>query len=190
MKSFSIFGLAAALLSAGNAFAAIIVTGDINDGLTLQITAPIHFTTTAPINTGIAVILDNWVETDSSATMSVMTPSIPMLADGVPLAISNSAFYDNTNNDALDVTAGDGVIIFVFDDGQQPVGTLITLPAGVWTIAGNADFNPAILQTFTGDMFLGDLDGNRVSDIVSLVPEPSAALLGAVGALALLKRRR
>jgi hypothetical protein len=190
MKCFPLLGLLASLAFSTSASAAIIVSGDPAGGGTLQITAPIQFTVTSAANYAIFIVLDDWVETDGSQNAEELMTTIPALANGSPLTVSESVLYDNFNLNGLAFTSGDGLIVIAFEDGVQPAGTVITVPAGVWSFGGNPDFNPQSFQTFTGNAFLTDTMGNRVSDNVSLVPEMSSALLGVAGLLVLLKRRR
>ena len=87
------------------------------------------------------------------------------------------------------ISANDGYLTF----GAFPVsgGMPFKILAGTYTFGSNASFNPTLTgRNFTGDVFLIQTTGVRLSDNVSLVPEPSAALLGALGSLALLRRRR
>jgi hypothetical protein len=59
--------------------------------------------------------------------------------------------------------------------------TYVANPAGVTPIIGT-------LGSYTGDLGLGE--GTTTTLQLAAVPEPSAALLGAIGALGLLRRRR
>jgi MYXO-CTERM domain-containing protein len=66
------------------------------------------------------------------------------------------------------------------------------------TFTGIVDGNTVATDTFTWDasddmkiVIAGAVDGTLVDNIqVSTIPEPSAALLGGLGLLALLRRRR
>jgi MYXO-CTERM domain-containing protein len=82
------------------------------------------------------------------------------------------------------VTSGSGFSLFFVDTIKEdsPVENQYTAnPAGISPIIGT-------LGTFTGDPGLGE--GTYTTLKMSVVPEPSAALLGALGALGLLRRRR
>ena len=79
------------------------------------------------------------------------------------------------------------------DGPAASAGSTVTLLVKTYTLGANFNFNPQTTQQFSGNMFMFDLDGTRVSDIVSAgaVPEPSTwALLGLSGVASLLVKRR
>jgi hypothetical protein len=105
-----------------------------------------------------------------------------------------------TLNGALDLTFNtftpvDGDMIFILlNDGSDPItGTFTGLAQGAVAASyGGFDWQISYLANNTGvgtGTFTG---GNDIAlmAVASVIPEPSTALLAAIGALALLRRRR
>jgi|GEM_PF-2176804 len=178
--------------------AAIIVIGPTGSSAgSFQITNDITFTITTPGKVGIFV-LDEWVTSDGSHTFapfsSINVPGSPPLMvtvnNGVPFANTYSHFSDNGYSWA-DVTHNDGY--FYLDPSiSLAIGDTLTLKAGTFGLLPVSGFNPQATQAFTGNMFITDANGYRLSDVVG-VPEPETATLlmgGVVAAFAALRRRK
>ena len=143
--------------------------------------------------------LDEWVIYDGKITYgSLGSPTASQFfqysLNGSPNKIGDSL------NDILDnvpfgaVTANDGLLLF--DDSSfgnaLTVGQTFTLRAGSFDVRTVPGFNPQATQTFTGNVYLTNSSGVRMSanTPVGAVPEPGTALLGALTGLTLLRRRR
>lgn len=182
------------------ASAAIIVGGTINqdDGTgTVQITAPITFTVLGA-GTFRNIVMKDWVTSDGSFSGVGFTSGLSYsINGGAAQTASVSEIYDNFTSSFHDFSPGDG--FFKLDDlhdiSVNP-GDTFSLLTGSYTTYGNDRFNPLAIQTFTGNLFLIDVNGDALSGVVaagSAVPEPAtdAALAGlAVLSLAFVSRRR
>jgi MYXO-CTERM domain-containing protein len=185
-------GLSIVLVSTALTQAAIIFTAPTATvGGSLVITSAITLTATAT-NSARFLILDNWVTSDGGFTLigalSPLTLSYS-INSGSTQTVGSLQLADNRGLTVGNVTPGDGIFVFAsvpVTSGQ----TFTILPANFTTAPGAvAGFNPLANQTFTGNVFLADASGVRISDIVA-VPEPSSALLGLSGLTALALRRR
>ena len=159
----------------------------------LTITAPISFTiTTVGNNFAAGFDLSNWVTSDGSATNPYLMPNLAYSLNGVA-GSQNSSFTDNAANGSINnIGPNDGYTFFGGGYVAVKPNDTLTLLAGTYTIQTFAGFNPQCTQTFTGDVFVINGNGVRVSNIVP-APEPSTwALLGlgAVGAGVVTLRRR
>ena len=137
------------------------------------------------------LVFDEWVTSDGTETpIYVLSPNglSYSLNGGSPAMTSGISFYDNLGASAGNITPNDG---YLYTAGPALViGDVFTIKAAIYTIPAGSpppEFNLQAGQTFTGNMFLTN---NYGSTLNGAVPEPSAALLGAIGALGLLRRRR
>jgi hypothetical protein len=177
-------------LCAAPARAAIIVvapTTSTNGSLT--VTNDITF----PITTGgnaALFALDEWVTSDGTENSSPFAGLLITLDGGAPFT-RNASLFDNLNSTAGAVTPNDGYI-FLGSTLGVVVGDTVTLDPGTYTLGATAGFNPQTNQTFTGNMFIADNTGTRLSDVVSAgpVPEPATCTMLLFGGLAILHRRR
>ena len=184
-KTLALTACAAALTPA---HAAIIVTAPTAGSPgSFQITSDITFNMNVAGNARVFV-LDEWVVSDGSQTFSPYTPIVAFYVNDVGPSALSGKFVDNLTTTDQDITANDGYFLF---DGSISVssGDTITLKTGLYSLAATTGFNPQATQTFTGNMFVGDINGVRLSPNVA-VPEPTALGLCGLGALALLGRRR
>ena len=142
--------------------------------------------------------LDEWVIADSATTNAVLgsptaAQSFQYSLNGSPnkTGSSQNEIYDNISFGS--VTANDGLLIFdVAGTNALTVGQTFTLRAGNFGVQTKAGFNPQATQTFTGNVYLTNNNGDRMSanTPAGAVPEPGTALLGALTGLTLLRRRR
>lgn len=173
--------------------AAIIISGNVSTPgapCTLQITTDIVFNVLiAGASPGF--LLDGLASSaDSSLTFATLNSPLSLTLNGVPAAVP-MGFGDNTTAETGSFTSNDGLISFP-GSVTLAAGDVLVLKAGTYNFAGVAQFNPLAAGTFTGDMWLYNNAFVRISDIASAgpVPEPSTALLGFIGALSLLRRKR
>lgn len=194
MKS-TITALATLAAAVSSGSAAIVLSGDFNDGIptpTLTFTEDIVLTITTDSNAG-SLVFDEWAITDGSQTSVVDSPEqlIAYELNGSDATVDLTGLFDHLNFTSNDITPNDGLLDFsLFSGIAVTSGDIVTITAGSYTFTSSPDFNPALGDiTFTGDIFLIDFGGNRISEIVA-VPEPSALLLCTIGSIAMLRRRR
>lgn len=165
----------------------IVVAPTVSIAGSLTITAPITFTISTPGSVRY-FILDDWVTADGDQHRSLTTPAPSFsLNGGAATSLGNdSTFADNLNAAFGSLTPNDG-FIYAGSPFAASSGT-VTLNAATYSLGAIPGFNPQATQTFTGNMFLADDTGFRLSDIVSAgaVPEPSTYALALVGGAALL----
>lgn len=203
---------------AGGANGSIIFSGDFGDldsptepGF-IEITRDITFTLTSSFRTDILrVVLDEAV-IDPVTNNFLFGPDYTFLLNGAE--VTTFAFFVDSGSDIRDLTEKDASILFFFDPIAFMEGDTITVLAGdPLGFAPTDDPNPQFNDfVFTGDVFIvsgGDVnpdgtfgetlpDGLSVGDAVrrsanvslASVPEPSSALLVALGALGAVARRR
>lgn len=188
MNCFATLALFAAMAS--SASAAIVITGNVNvpgAPCTVTITTDIVFDVqTTGGNNIVAVIFDEWITSDGTRTFPNLSPAFSYQRnDGPVLTATVSQLIDNVADPVGSVSANDG---YFYMELASPLtaGETFTLFAGTYNFAGNAEMNPAIVGTFGGSTFLTDGAGK----ILSPVPETSVAMLGALGLIPLLYRRR
>lgn len=168
--------------------ASIVLSGSPNvDGgaANLQFTSDLTFTIT---RTGFvrALVFDNWVPTsDGTPTRIDSSSTIAYQINGG--AVENRGvvgLYDNINVTYFSVTPTDGYLHL--DLGIEVyAGQTFAINAGTLNFLGNVGFNTQAIGTFTGDVWLTDSNGDRLSDIVTAVPEPAEeAACAALGLIA------
>lgn len=86
------------------------------------------------------------------------------------------------------MSQNDAFFFAIIGNAVSP-GDTFTLKAQEYTLAPEDGFNPLASQTFTGEMYIMDLNGNRLSNTVT-VPEPSTTFLLAALSIPLLRRKR
>ncbi|MEM0967382.1 MAG: PEP-CTERM sorting domain-containing protein [Verrucomicrobiota bacterium] len=185
---------------------AIRLVGNFQTGMAgaqeVRITEDIDFTITANGLVREFVFVD-WVNSSDGGQSGIGgVPGFPPQnilyeLEGAP----GTAALNNITDNAIprgDLTATDGFIsISTFPPSTEipvTIGQTLTLKAATYTFGSNVNFNSEIVAGFfTGDMFLADRNGNRLSDNTFVpIPEPSSALLlgGFACAFAMLLRRR
>jgi hypothetical protein len=98
------------------------------------------------------------------------------LNGGAPFT-RDGTFADNLTSSVGSLTSNDGYLFCNTTFGVA-IGNTVTLKAGTYTLGAASGFNPQGTQTFTGNMFISALGGNRISDIVPAGPVPEPTTLG------------
>jgi hypothetical protein len=145
---------------------------------------------------------------DISTTISAFTPTFSTVLGGpsVDLGGSFAGYVQSNIFSGAQITAGNpllgqGVYLFVGNASTLAASTAVAL-LRVGTVQDDVPFvqqytgsatgtivgNIGMADTFTGNS--GVATGNFRTVQLSAIPEPSSILLGAVGALGLLRRRR
>ena len=154
-----------------------------------EITEDITFTITASGAVSFFAF-DNWVTTPDPQTSVSFSPTLSLSLNGGAFT-EGGAFYDNVGFPIGNLTANDG-FIYINSPLSVVAGDTVTLKAGSYSLPLNSGFNPLVTQTFTGDMFLTNGSGVRLSENTpAAIPEPSSAalLFGVVSAFAMARRR-
>ena len=166
---FLLAGLIFSLPTSG-AMAEITISGDVSAG-TGQITISQDYTfeITADNSTDtIAFVFDNWAMSDGGRTFSFFTgPQFAFAYNGGAVQTgTNSNLVDNLDFDVNDLCADDGYIV-VSSQPTMQVGDSYTVKAGTYSLSMATSFNPELNDsTFTGDIFLTDANGNRISNVL------------------------
>lgn len=171
--------------------AAIIVSGNIRTQgapCTFEITTDIHVNITQnAAGTFVLFVFDDWVTSDGARTDLPLNPQLAFSLNGSNFSYPAS-LGDNLSVSLKSISSGDG-FAYIVTPRTLVVGDVLTLKAGSYTFSGDTEFNRTTAKTFTGKLFVADNDGTMLSQLTS-VPEPSAALLGLLGAGLMLRRRR
>lgn len=181
---------------AATAPAAITTSGDFKTGTptaTFTITAPITFTITADYisGSGIIMVLDGWATPENASVPAPPTVGNMVsykIDGGITQTVPLNTIFDEYPMNLGAYTMDDGLIWM--GDIAVTTGQTLTILAQTWTFdAAGAEFNtpPAL---FEGNAFLVGNDSQIIMSGLVPVPEPTTALLGAIGTLALLRRRR
>ncbi len=139
-----------------------------------QITTDITFAITTS-GTAHVFLLDEWVTSDNSWTFSNYSPDLQISVNNGASGAYAGRFADNFNSFGFQLSPNDGYLVTNAVISVTS-GDNVTLKAGTYSLGSVEGFNPQANQTFTGNMFLTDVIGVRLSDIVAL-PEPSTFLL-------------
>lgn len=163
----------------------------------LVVTEDVEFTITSPGDVDV-IVFDEWVAADAFTDTILpanIGPAIAYSLNNGPTVLANQkGLFDNLSASLYDVTANDG--FWGAAIGSVLLSDVVILKAATYTLAAGslpAHFNPAAAQTFTGEAFLTDPFGNRLSGNTSVggaVPEPGTIGLGLLSGLAFLGRRR
>ena len=181
--------------------AAVIVTAPMTgDAGTLAITAPVSFTLSTDITAGssFVFVFQNWVTaSDGTANSSSTLPRLAFTINGSPALYGGgggSAVFDNAAATFGSLAPTDGYIVVTLVANSAVSGGSVTLSTGTYALAAPANFNPQATQAFTGNAFIADFNGTRISNIVSAgIPEPSTwalCLTAGAGLLGLGARQR
>ncbi len=201
MKTKHTAALAAAFAIATTAASqgAIVLSGNFNTGTptpTLTITQDITFNISVGGFPRI-LVFDEWTTSDGSQSFVFPTvgQQFAYSLNGAPannsFSMPDAGLGDNLTSDARAITTKDGRLFF--NSFLANVGDTVVVSAGSYTFGSDPQFNPLLSTTdsiFTGETFLTDISGNRLTDNVSLVPESSALALTALASLSLLRRKR
>lgn len=135
-------------------------------------------------------VLDEWVTSDGAGTTQSLAPFLSFSINGASFT-EGSQLIDNIGFNLGETTPNDG-ILFINSPFSVTTGDTVTLKAGVYSISSTVGFNPLMTQTFTGDIFLTNGSGVRLSDnATAAIPEPSsAALIFGVASVCVLTLRR
>jgi len=153
----------------------------------LQITEDIVFTITAEAGSSTKqFVFDDWVVSDGYTNFSYLSPNLNILVNGVSVSFP-SGLRDNMNFSNGEVSPNDGFLNASLT--AMALGDEVILLAGSYALSPIPNFNPMATQTFTGNIFLIMTGNIRISNIVA-VPEPATVSALALGAIALVSRRR
>lgn len=186
----ALIGIAAPVGRADAAFTVVAPTGT-TPGI-LQITEDIHFLIAAAGDVQLFV-LDEWVASDGSQSVSIISPGLSITLNGTGIAVpSNGTFVDNLTLTAGAFTGNDG---YLYNDSPVSVvaGDILTLKAATYLLGPESSFNSLATQTFAGNIFLTDVSANLVPSSITTVPEPASALLlglAGIGLPAMRMRRK
>ena len=136
-------------------------------------------------------VFDDWVATPDSQTSAPFSPALSLSLNGGSTFAENGAFYDNVGFPIGSLTPNDG-FIQIYSPVSVVGGDTITLKAGSYGLSLAGSFNPLVSQTFTGNMFITNGSGVRLSaDTTAAIPEPSSAalLFGLASACVMASRR-
>ena len=117
------------------------------------------------------VVLDEWVTSDGTPTFYPVSGTYTYSINGAAnQTLPMNSLLDNSTGGFGAVSANDG---YFYPSSAIPVaaGNTFTIRSGTYVLpaAGNAaSFNPQANQTFTGNVFLVNSAGTRISDIVQL----------------------
>jgi hypothetical protein len=180
--------LLAAQIPAANAAIIVVAPTGSSTG-SFQITDDITFTITA--NGSLQYfVFDEWVAMDAGQTTQSLSPFLSFTINGSPFT-EGSQLMDNIGFNLGETTPNDGLLI-INSPFSVLTGDTVTLQAGTYSIGSAVGFNPLATQTFTGDIFLTNGSGVRLSDnATAAIPEPSSAalILGVMSVFALARRR-
>ncbi len=171
----------AALCLAPTSHAGIMLLGDVAAGTgVLTFTADYSFDITANGTTRF-LVFDEWGSpNDGSQTFASASGLFTLLINGVDSGASITNAVDNLALGFNDISSDDA---YMFWNINAPVvaGDTVTIASGSWSLAATPSWNSAVSGAFTGNVFLTDSAGVRVSGLgqASAVPVPgSLALLG------------
>ena len=167
--------------------AIIVVAPSAGSPGSLQVTADINFaiTTAGRVKW---FLFDEWVVSDGAQSVANSPSGFSYSQNGGAPASQSGFFLDNMAATGNDFTPNDGLIILSVGVVVAP-GDTFTLKAGLYGVQATSSFNPQGTQTFTGNMFVTNDSGVRLSGNV-LVPEPTALALCGLGSLVLARRQR
>lgn len=190
--------IASILLAAlSSANAAITLAGDFQNGaygnhsITFTTDIVFNITTDGDLH---YLIFDNWVSTNDGTSTRIIESDqvvqpIAYTLNGVSHSTDFGNLVDHLVDPYNDVNATSGVLRFV--EIAVKSGDVLVFKAGTY-ILGNTppEFNPELTggYVFTGDVRVVDFFARAKA--TAIVPEPSSVLLGALGLLPLLRRRR
>lgn len=169
--------------------AALVLTGDFVAGTTtptLTFTEDIEFVMSGHSG-AFAMTITGWgiarggFESVSATSGSAVSADLNGAAVSIPLDV----LYDD-----MGMTVDYSVGLLTFDEFTFAAGDVFRILAGSYTFESNSNFDPALIGTvFTGEVMLVSQSLEPISNAV-LVPEPAVMLLGSLGMLGLLRRRR
>jgi hypothetical protein len=172
--------------------AAIVIEGNASSSseqFTVTITEDLVFTaTTAFSNTKFYLVLDGLTPGSFSGVGIHSLNSVSYYVNGTPGTAEVVTIHPKGNANFGGLTPDDGLLVFKGTPFSE--GDTITIPSLTLTYNGTLNYTNAFIGTFSGNVFLADVSGEVLTNSLTIVPEPSAALLAGVGAMSLLRRRR
>ncbi len=151
----------------------IILTGDITED-----TGELSFTTDYNLrittnSQAAALIFDGWGNPPDSAEDGVNgTGAIRVEINGIDTGIDRMQLHDNFAASGNDITADDSFWFFAPKPAVS-IGDVVTIRSGSTPLTFTPYWNPVVSGTFTGNLFLIDVEGRRISEFVSAVPAPT-----------------
>jgi PEP-CTERM putative exosortase interaction domain len=170
-----------------NSSAAIVAAGSFATGTgTLTFTTPISFTVTTAGSVN-AILFGGWAASDgtfNSAFQTVGSTITYKVNGGEETTTPTISLIDHRPSNSGAIVLGDTALRIT--PLALQVGDVFTIVSQQLSFTSTAGFNSAITGTYSGTPFLASSSGVNLT----AVPEPSSAILVAVGGLALIRRRR
>jgi hypothetical protein len=141
-----------------------------------------------------SLVLDEWVISDGSLQNGLMSSALSFtrifIGGSANGSASRSDILDNVSNNfpSYAATENDGLISFLSSSGFDS-GDMIVIPAQSRIFRPELGFNPLAFTTFTGNVFLMNENGQRLSNTVA-IPESASLLMLGLSGFMLMQRKR
>ena len=177
--------------------AQVVLSGDVASGTgSIEIEEALEFTITSTGNASVIVFqgwADAWDGTNTAAFMSPTTLNYKIFTTSQSTTLSH--ILDNNSywvSQSVDLQSEDAYIYLSSGGFTVTSGWSIFIDPQTWSLATTANFNSNVSGSFSGNVYLADATGNRLSNLNSLaaVPEPSAyaTIIGFVAAVVCIRR--
>lgn len=170
--------LACAGFACDSTHAAVVFSGDFNAGTgQVQFGSDTSFTLTSGLVSfnSLLLVFDEAVNSDSTRDFFDSDSGTPLSLElnGTPYTTS-FRIVDNFVNNVVDVTAKDTYLFWDSHPADLSSGDTLVVKAGTYGVQSGTGFNTQLnALTFTGNMFLANPFGSRISSFGVAVPEPS-----------------